>query len=102
MLVCQLSIISAAHAGAHYVQIAAYEGPGRSSSQYKFPNGNYPHTVISSTQLAWLEAGLASVNREQDTLAHSSDAPAIVSLMLPANAGTSLFSLPFCLLLAVP
>ena len=65
MLHGQPSIVSAARAGAHYVQIAAYEGPGRTSSQYKFPNGNYPHTVISSMQLAWLEADLASVNRSR-------------------------------------
>ena len=62
MLSLQLYIV---HAGAHYVQIAAYEGPGQTSSQYKFPNGNYPHTVISSTQLAWLEADLANVNRSR-------------------------------------
>ena len=65
MLPCQLPTVPDAHAGAHYVQIAAYEGPGQTTSHYKFPNGNYPHTVISSTQLDWLEADLANVNRSR-------------------------------------
>ena len=54
-----------ASAGAHYVQIGAYEGPGQASAQYQYPNGIYPHTIISSTQLAWLEADLAAVNRSR-------------------------------------
>ncbi|CAL5227608.1 g10610 [Coccomyxa viridis] len=53
------------YGGAHYVQIGAYEGPGKASAQYRYPNGNYPHTIISSTQLAWLEADLAAVNRSR-------------------------------------
>ena len=40
--------------GAHFVNLGAYEGPGNKSAQYKYPNGNYPHTVISNTQVLGL------------------------------------------------
>lgn len=50
-------------AGAHIISIGAYEGPGKDgvNAQYKYPNGIYPHTVISKTQVnSQLLAGLTA------------------------------------------
>ena len=47
----------------HYVVIGAYEGPGNASAQWKHRDGNYPATVISDTQRAWIQRDLAAVNR---------------------------------------
>ncbi|BDA46067.1 Purple acid phosphatase 15 [Coccomyxa sp. Obi] len=51
------------YAGAHFVNLGAYDGPGTANAQYRYKNGNYPHTIITQAQLAWLEADLAAVNR---------------------------------------
>jgi hypothetical protein len=47
----------------HYIVIGAYEGPGNKSAGYKYARGNYPQTVISEAQRAWLQRDLAAVNR---------------------------------------
>lgn len=52
-------------AGAHYINIAAYDGPGpgKQGKQYLTSTGVYPHTIISQEQLAWIQQDLAAVNR---------------------------------------
>lgn len=39
------------YAGAHFVNLGAYDGPGTPNAQYRYKNGNYPHTIITQAQV---------------------------------------------------